>query len=494
MNLLRDYVYTFGGGFIMLGGEHSFGQGGYYKTVVEDILPVRCNFDDKKEKSPIAIALVIDRSGSMSGDKIKIAQESAKAAVKLLSPNDFISIIAYDAIPHVIVPTQKASSPDTIRAAINNLVSGGGTNIYNAIQESYEQLNWLNTPSKHVILLTDGKDESDDFESLMKRIAAAGITVTIISIGDNKDDKLLRQIADLGNGRYYQAEDLNSIPQIFINEIMASGKSAIDEIPFVPIIVTKNTILDGITLERIPPLLGFVKTKSKTTSKVILATETGEPLLSWKRYGVGIAAAFTSDVKNRWATEWLTWNEFAKLWSQIIRFVMKQQKLDNAAIECNFADEKIEVKIDITDTTEHFINNATGNLTIITPDLLKQKIPFKQTAAGHYKAAFNTNPKIRGIYQLQMQLQSKERQTILQHSQAMIIDHSKELQKKNINVELLQKIAKLTGGNFNPKPSEILLKQNKPILKIISLRPHLLVTIILLLLLDVFVKRKIKNF
>jgi uncharacterized membrane protein len=492
MNLLRDYVYTFGGGLIMLGGERSFGQGGYYKTVVEDILPVRCNFDDEKEKSSIALALVIDRSGSMSGEKIKIAKESAKVAVDLLSPNDFISIIAYDAIPHVIVPTQKASSQTTIRSAINGIVSGGGTNIYAALQESYEQLDWLNTTSKHVILLTDGKNESDDFESLMKRFAAARITVTIISVGDSKDDELLRQIADLGNGRYYRAEDLKSVPQIFVSETMLSGKSAISEIPFVPIIVTKNTVLDGITLDQIPPLLGFVKTKSKTTSKIILATETGEPLLSWRRYGIGIAAAFTSDVKNQWAAEWLIWNDFSKLWSQIIRFVIKQQKSDNAVIECKFVNEKIEVEIDITDSEDRFINEATGILTIVTPDLLKQKIPFDQIAAGRYKAIFNINrtKTSRGIYQLQMQLQTKEQQTILQHARAIIIDNSKELQKKNVNVKLLKKIAELSGGKFNPTPSETLQLPNKPVLKNISLRSQLFVTIILLFLLDVFLKRK----
>ncbi|MDR1486022.1 MAG: VWA domain-containing protein [Planctomycetaceae bacterium] len=487
MNLLRDYVSEFGGGLIMIGGEHSFGQGGYYKTVIEDILPVRCNFDDEKEKSATAIALVIDRSGSMGGEKIKIAQEAANSAVELLSANDFISIIAYDVIPHVIVPSQKVTSQAAIRTAINSLTSGGGTNIYPALQESYEQLNWLNAPSKHVILLTDGKSESGDFDVLMKRMSAGGITVTIISIGD-ADDELLKRIAELGNGRFYRAENLNAVPQIFASETMLSGKSAIHETPFVPIIVTKNTVLNGISTDRIPLLLGFVRTKSKSTSTIILAAESGEPLLSWRRYGLGIAVAFTSDVKNRWAAEWLVWNDFSKFWSQMIRFTMKKQKSGNSMIECKFVDGKIEVEIDITDAEERFIDGANGTLTIITPDLLKQKIAFEQIAAGRYRAAFDTN--MRGKYLLQMRLQSKEQQTILQHSRGIVIDYSDELRGRGVNIELLRRVAEITGGNFNPAPANILSKQNKTVFKCISLRHYLFVTIITLFLLDLFLRRK----
>ncbi|MDR2644115.1 MAG: VWA domain-containing protein [Planctomycetaceae bacterium] len=487
MKLLRDYVYEFGGGLIMLGGENSFGQGGYYKTVIEDILPVRCNFDDEKEKPAIAISLVIDRSGSMSGDKIMIAQKAAKNAVDLLSSNDFISIIAYDAIPHVIVPSQKVTSQSAIHTAINSLISGGGTNIYSALQESYEQLNWLNVQSKHVILLTDGKSESGNFEELLKRITAGGITVTIISIGD-ADDELLRQITELGNGRFYRAENLNSVPQIFANETMLSGKSAIREIPFAPIVVTKNDILNGISIDRIPLLLGFVRTKSKPASKIILTTETGEPLLNWQHYGIGIAAAFTSDVKNHWAAEWLVWNDFTKFWSQLIRFTMKQQKSDNSVIDCKFVDGRIEVVVDVTDSAERFIDAASGILTIITPDLSKQKITFEQIASGRYKAIFRT--KFRGNYQLQIRLQSKEQQTLLQHSCGIVIDYADELRNNKVNSELLRNIAELTGGNFNPDPADIFLKKNKSAFKIVSLRPYLFVTIILLFLLDLFWRRK----
>ena len=74
MEVARTYVQDLGGGLIMLGGDQSFGLGGYYKTSLEEILPVRSDFEKEKEKPSLAMMLVIDKSGSMGGEKIEMAQ------------------------------------------------------------------------------------------------------------------------------------------------------------------------------------------------------------------------------------------------------------------------------------------------------------------------------------------------------------------------------------------------------------------------------------
>ncbi len=62
MEIIRTYVQDLGGGLVMLGGDQSFGLGGYYKTTLEEILPVRSNFEKEKEKPSLAMVLVIDKS------------------------------------------------------------------------------------------------------------------------------------------------------------------------------------------------------------------------------------------------------------------------------------------------------------------------------------------------------------------------------------------------------------------------------------------------
>ena len=88
MDVIRTYVQDLGGGLVMLGGDQSFGLGGYYRTQLEEILPVRSNFEKEREKPSLAMVLVIDKSGSMGGQKIELAKDAAKAAVELLGPRD----------------------------------------------------------------------------------------------------------------------------------------------------------------------------------------------------------------------------------------------------------------------------------------------------------------------------------------------------------------------------------------------------------------------
>src|SRR5439155_16213373 len=99
MEVVRTYVQDLGGGLIMLGGDQSFGLGGYYKTVIEEILPVRSDFEKEKEKPSLAMMLVIDKSGSMGGQKMELAKEAAKSAVELLGPSDKIGVIAFEGEP-----------------------------------------------------------------------------------------------------------------------------------------------------------------------------------------------------------------------------------------------------------------------------------------------------------------------------------------------------------------------------------------------------------
>ena len=96
MEVARTYVQDLGGGLIMLGGDQSFGLGGYYKTTLEEILPVRSDFEKEKEKPSLAMMLVIDKSGSMGGEKIEMAKEAARAAVELLGPSDKVGVLAFE--------------------------------------------------------------------------------------------------------------------------------------------------------------------------------------------------------------------------------------------------------------------------------------------------------------------------------------------------------------------------------------------------------------
>ena len=121
MQALDTYVGQMGGGLIMAGGEDSFGSGGYERTRIEQIMPVRFDSEKIKEQPDVALVLVIDRSGSMQGPKLEAAKESARATAEVLSPNDYIAVVAFDSEAQVLRPPDSApptrcGSPTTSRA------------------------------------------------------------------------------------------------------------------------------------------------------------------------------------------------------------------------------------------------------------------------------------------------------------------------------------------------------------------------------------------
>ncbi|MCL2709659.1 MAG: VWA domain-containing protein [Planctomycetaceae bacterium] len=490
MDLVRTYLSELGGGFIMLGGAQSFGLGGYYKTPIEDVLPVRSDFEKERETPSLAICLVIDRSGSMGGQPIEMAKDAAKSAVELLSPRDFVAVVAFDHESYVVTPMQSAASTGIIKSAISTIEAGGGTEFMKPLADAHDQLRRVAAKLKHVIFLTDGyPNERGDFESIIRQMVNDQITFSTVGVG-GADYDLLKTLAEVGKGRYYACDDPQAIPQIFAKETMMASKSAIHEMPFVPIIVTPTEALAEIEFETAPPLLGFVVTRAKPTSQFILATETGEPLLVWWRYGLGISVAFSSDAKNRWGAEWLTWSGYSKFWAQVIRQAMRKPEQRGAMVELTQRADGMHLIVDVADDAGRYINEATGRITLIRPDLSRAEITLNPTAPGRYEAEVPMGK--RGGYHLHTSLDLGEI-NILSQSRGVMVGYPEELRLRPVNEELLQRLAESTGGLYDPAPAELFEVVNRPpgdcAWRATPLRPYLFALAAGLFVFDVLLRR-----
>jgi Mg-chelatase subunit ChlD len=319
MQNLRRYVNDFGGGLLMLGSENSFGLGGYYKTPVEEVLPITSRFEKEKETPSMAMVLVIDKSGSMGGEPIELARRAAKATVELLSPRDKIAVIGFDSQPFIACDMTSASDVGRIQDAIDQIQAGGGTSIYPAMAEGDRMLRSAGTRIRHMILLTDGQSQGGDFEGLAEDMAVSGITVSTVALGSGAARELLKRIAQIGRGRYYETTDASSVPQIFTKETMEVSRSAIKEEPVLPVSVDTMGFLGGINFDEVPFLLGYVMTRVKPAARLHLVTESGEPLLASTQAGLGTGMAFTSDATEMWAGEWVEWDGFGQFWAQVLR-------------------------------------------------------------------------------------------------------------------------------------------------------------------------------
>jgi uncharacterized membrane protein len=486
MEVARSYVQDLGGGLIMLGGDQSFGLGGYYKTVLEEILPVRSDFEKEKEKPSLAMMLVIDKSGSMGGEKIELAKEAAKSAVELLGPNDKIGVIAFDGEPFWVSEIHPCSDKGFVLDRVASIEAGGGTNMHPAMEEAFEALQRTQAKLKHVIILTDGISAPGDFEGTAASMNTAKITVSTVGVGNDADQGLLEEIARIGGGRYYFTDDPLSIPQIFAKETVAASKSAINEQPFMPQVHRPTQALQDIDFNASPFLLGYVVTRPKPTSEVILVTEAGDPLLSWWRYGLGMSVAFTSDAKARWAAEWLSWPSYGKFWAQVVRHTMRKSEAKGVVMQVDQKGGKATVSLDAIAPSGKFLNNAQTELTVIDPALGTKKVEMTQTAPGRYSAEFDTP--MQGSYFLDF-TQKYDGKVLYHQSRGLAVGYPDELRLKPTNVEQLASIARVTGGQFDPKPESIFADSGRTARRALPLWPYLIAVAAVLFVADVALRR-----
>jgi Ca-activated chloride channel family protein len=488
MQAIESYVRDGGGGFIMAGGEDSFGSGGYQGTRIEKILPVR--FDGEKEKSQpsLAIVLVIDRSGSMSGAKIEMAKESARATAEVLEPDDLISVVAFDNQPYTVVRLQRASNRLRISTDIARLQPGGGTNILPALQEAYQVLAPVNAKVKHVILLSDGQAGYEGIAEVCREMRANRITVSAVGIGD-ADRNLLQLVAENGEGRFYLAEDASELPKIFVKETQEVQKSQLVEDVVKAIVAKKLEIIEGTGVEDAPYLHGYVSTKPKPMSEVILVSdERGEPLLARWRVGLGQVVAWTSDVKNRWASEWLAWPGYQKFWAQVIRSTMRHKQFESYDLAATVVAGKAHVVVDAVSRDDRFVNDLETTLQVVDPrdSKVKRELPMEQTAAGRYEADFTVDRY--GTYILKA-VHKRDGQVVAESTGAVALPYPAEYLKSTPNLEPLKQAALITGGAAQPKAADVYARAGESIQFHKDLWPYILMIVAMLFVVDVFLRR-----
>jgi uncharacterized membrane protein len=384
MSSIETYVRELGGGFILAGGENIYGKDGYSNSAIEKTLPV--TFDTRKRPPTIAMVAVIDVSGSMSQGQLEIAKEAAKAPLKALRDSDQFGVLSFNTNAAWVAPLQPASNRNQLNAGIETLSAGGGTNIYVGLEAALAELKSAPDEVKTVILLSDGITQAADFQNLTASMTRAGINVSSISVGRQSNRELMADIAMWGRGRAYYIDSYDRVPQIFIKETeLALGKT-LQEQPFLPVVAKNIEAFKGIDFNSAPRLLGYVATKAKPTSEVLLTESwSGEPLLARWQYGLGKAVVFTSDVKSRWAAEWLGWRGYPKFWSQIVRETMRRRSDESFDFAVGRKNETALISINAVAADGRFRNELQPQVRVIGPDERVSVIDVPQVGPGAYE-------------------------------------------------------------------------------------------------------------
>jgi Ca-activated chloride channel family protein len=178
-------------------------------------------------RPPINLSLVIDRSGSMGGDKIARAREAALELVRRLGPDDIISIIAYDTRVETLVPAQRVEHAHHLEAAIRGIEAGGNTALYGGVTRGAAEVRRYLEDSRYVnrvILLSDGlanvgPSSPEELGRLGHSLMKEGISVTTIGLGLGFNEDLMTRLASRSDGNTYFVENSRDLAGIFNQEL-----------------------------------------------------------------------------------------------------------------------------------------------------------------------------------------------------------------------------------------------------------------------------------
>lgn len=232
------YVREQGGSVLMAGGKQSFAAGGYFESALDPLLPVSLEMKQEHRKLMVAMAIVMDRSGSMGMTvqngftKMQLADEGAANAIRFLGPQDLLAVYAVDSEAHEMVPLQQVGpNRDKMERAVRRIEStGGGIYVYNGLKAAWDQLKTAPAGQRHIILFSDAADseQPDAYKELVEEITKNGGTVSVIALGTRRDVDawLLDDIAKLGKGRIFYTDKAEELPSIFSQETVAVARSA----------------------------------------------------------------------------------------------------------------------------------------------------------------------------------------------------------------------------------------------------------------------------
>ncbi len=499
MQLLQTYVRDLGGGLVVVGGEHAYAPGGYFQTPLEEMLPVEMQLKDQERLPQMTVVYVLDRSGSMADyspggfAKLELAKEAVIRSVALLGPLDRVGVVTFDTEAAWAVPIGPADNRTQISNLVGGIRAGGGTDIYAGLLAVSRVL--PNDPSalRHIILLTDGGASEQGIPELVEEMYTQyGITMSVIAITAETEQygAFIEDLPDLAGGRFYHAYNVDTIPEIFTEDTIIATRAYIMEEEFYPALTSSSPILTGIGAT--PSLMGYVGATIKPTGRQVLATGQGDPLLATWQYGLGRSVAWTSDATGRWAANWVTWEDFARFWSQAVRWTISEGVNQNVEVSVTQEGEQVRISVDAVDSEGAFLNGLEMDANIVDPDLETTPLALPQVAPGRYEATFE--PTMEGAYFVRIagadqdQDGSQEQPSVAQTA-GWVMAYSPEYRSFEGDPAYIEMIAGLTGGSVVADPKSIFTHNLETQHAVRPIWPGLLLLAAILLPFDIAVRR-----
>lgn len=363
LHALAYYVREQGGGLLMCGGRQSFGSGGYFSSPLDELLPVSMEMKKDKMKLITAMSIILDRSGSMASSvpggktKMDLANSGACQTISLLSDRDFISVHAVDSSPHTIVSLSTIGpNRERMLHSVSRIASmGGGIFIGAGLKAGWEELQRSVAGTRHLILFADADDseEPDDYRETLKEMVKEGATVSVIALGSEKssDAALLREIAELGQGRIFFCDRPGDIPNIFAQETISVARAAFIR-ERTPLHGTAGWLQIAAAQPAWPPAVdGYNLCYLREGATAACVTEDGNeaPLISFWNRGAGRTAAVTFPMGEEDGRSIQQWDGYGDLIQTLSRWLNRQHPPQGYSVRADTVGDTLRVRLYYSD-------------------------------------------------------------------------------------------------------------------------------------------------
>ena len=448
-----------GHGLLTIGGDRSYGLGGYLGTPLEELLPVISEITDPRRRQSVAEVLAIDSSGSMGAchcaegqgqasqlpggvEKTDIARAAAERAIAALSEIDEVGVLAFNTEHEWLIDLQQLPPEDVVREGLGAIRPNGGTDLRQSLTTAAEALRQSSAALKHIILFTDGFTAVDVFDELADEAAALyaadGITTSVIATGEGAATDL-EEIAEAGHGRFYPGRDLQEIPQLMMEEAVLASRDFINEGTFLPEITSGADVVSGLTES--PPLLGYVATTSKPQASTLLRIGPDrDPLLATWQLGLGRATSWTSDAAARWSQQWASWDGYIGFWSDVVRDTFASAAGDTG-VRARVSDGVLRVTVEREGA---YADGASATARVTGPDLQPIEVPLERSGPGEFTGEVPVAAA--GTYAVGASVTSSDGTTAASGSTLATLSYPPEFEPGEPDEAALASLAAATGG------------------------------------------------
>lgn len=448
-----------GHGLVSIGGDRSYGLGGYLGTPLEELLPVISEITDPQRRQSVAEVLAIDSSGSMGEchcaegqgagsrlpggvEKTDIARAAAERAISALSEIDEVGVLAFNTEHEWLIDLQQLPPEDVVRDGLGAIRPNGGTDLRQSLTTAAAALRQSSAALKHIILFTDGFTATDVFDDLADEAAALyeeeGITVSVIATGEGAAREL-EAIADAGHGRFYPGRDLQQIPQVMMEEAVLASRDFINEGEFLPEVVSGADVVANLTES--PPLLGYVATTAKPQASALLRIGPDrDPLLATWQVGLGRATSWTSDASARWSQLWASWDGYVGFWSDVVRDTFGTAAADTG-VRARVADGVLHITVE---REAAFADGASATARVTGPDLQPIEVPLERSGPDEFSGEVHVGDA--GSYAVGAVVTGADGSTMSAGSTLATLSYPPEFEPGAPDEAALASLATATGG------------------------------------------------